>query len=234
MIDENNKYTKMQQSQYDNEAQHWSIDNRDPVVGSFDSHNNWADYDNFLFKNIATDGKTALDFACGPGRNIVKFAKKFYQIDGVDISAHNLDNAKLWCEANDLAMTPHLYKNNGVDLAELPSEHYDVIFSTIAFQHICVHDIRFNLMKEFHRILKTGGHLCIQMGFGTNHPRTVGYYENNYDSPGTNSFCDTRVENPNDLKMDLEKVGFSTFEYDIRPVGPGDAHSNWIFFRAQK
>lgn len=230
-----NKYTKMQQSQYDQDASNWSVDNRDPVVGTFDQHNLWQDYDDFLFKGINTSGKIALDFGCGPGRNIVKFANRFAMIDGVDISQLNLDNALKWFEHNKISITPRLFKNNGIDISVITdNNYYDIVFSTICMQHICVHDIRMSLLKDFYRVLKPGGHICIQMGFGTNHPRTVGYYDNFYDAPGTNSMMDTRVEDPQHLKSDLESIGFSNFDFDIRPVGPGDGHTNWIFFRAQK
>lgn len=229
----NNKYTKMQQSQYDNEASVWTLDNRDPVVGSFDAHNNWKDYDDYLFKSVETTGKVALDFGCGPGRNIVKFRDRFSRIDGVDISDGNLNNARIWFAKNNLAL-PNLYKNNGTDLSEIPSDTYDVVFSTICMQHICVYDIRFNLLKEFRRVLKLGGSICIQMGFGLGHFSSVGYFENNYDAQYTNSGCDTRVESANQLKDDLDKIGFSNFSFDIRPTGPGDIHGNWIFFRATK
>lgn len=228
------KYAKMQQDQYDHEASLWSLSWRDPVVGSFDQHNQWKDYDEYLFKDIETNGKVALDFGCGPGRCIVQYANKFERIDGVDISQINLDKAKIWFEKNQLKTVPKLYVNNGIDLSNIENNIYDVVFSTIAMQHICVHETRYSLLSEFHRVLKPGGSICIQMGFGPNHPRSVGYYENYYDAPATNSGMDTRVENPEELKQDLEKIGFNNFQYDIRPVGPGDHHDNWIFFRATK
>lgn len=232
-MDSNNKYSQMQQKQYDHEASVWTPDYRDPVVGSFDKHNVWEDYDNFLFKDIPTNGKIALDFGCGPGRNIVKFANRFNRIDGADISGINLKNAALWCQHNNLPI-PIFYQNNGTDLSLVLDNTYDIVFSTICLQHICVHDIRFNLMKEFHRALKPGGAICLQMGFGVGHPITVGYFDNHYDATITNSGCDTRVDSPDELKSDLDKIGFRNFEYDIRPVGPGDAHGGWIFFRAFK
>jgi len=231
--DSDNAYTKMQQRQYDLEAANWSVQNRDPVVGSFDAHNAWSDYDNFLFKGIATTDKLALDFACGPGRNIVKFNSQFQRIDGADISDFNLKNAIKWCEYNEVS-TPNLYKTNGYNLQEIKNEIYDVVFSTIAMQHICVYDIRYGLMSEFFRVLKPGGMVCIQMGYGNGHPSTVGYYENKYDATLTNSGLDTRVNSPDELRTDLEAIGFKSFDYDIRPTGPGDSHENWIFFRATK
>ena len=233
MVNSDNKYSKMQKDHYDHMAGSWTIENRDHVVGPFDHHNNWVDYDNFLFKDIDTSNKLALEFGCGPGRNLVKFNNKFKQIDGVDISSINLDNAKIWCENNNVTV-PRLYHNNGTDLSIIPSDTYDIVFSTIVMQHICVHEIRFSLLKDFYRVLNSSGSICIQMGYGDNHPRSVNYHENNYDATGTNSACDVRVENSDQLKNDLEKIGFTNFNYDIRPVGPGDQHANWIFFRAQK
>jgi ubiquinone/menaquinone biosynthesis C-methylase UbiE len=234
-MDPKNKYTKMQQDQYDNDAIPWTTENRNPVVGMFDEHNSWPDYDTFLFKGTGTQGKIALDFGCGPGRNIVKFANQFSRIDGTDISDLNLINADKWVGKNKIPFASKLYKTNGVDLSLIDSDVYDIVFSTICLQHICVHDIRFSLMKEFFRVLKPGGKLCLQMGYGKgHHPRTVGYYDNFYDAPGTNSFYDTRVDSHSELESDLTKIGFQNFDFDLRPPGPGDSHANWIFFRADK
>jgi ubiquinone/menaquinone biosynthesis C-methylase UbiE len=229
-----NRYTQMQQKQYDAEAKTWSIENPDPVVGYFHQHNAWKDYEDYLFKNTG-ELTTALDFACGPGRNIVRFADKFQQIDGVDISQVNLDNAKKYfAHAGLTKFTPKLWKSDGVGIRVVPSSSYPLIFSTIAMQHICVHEIRFQLWTDMFRVLKPGGMISFQMGFGPNHIRSVGYFENNYNAMYTNSGCDTRVENPGDLKFDLEKVGFVDFKHYIRPVGPGDLHDQWIFFSAKK
>ena len=109
-----------------------------------------------------------------------------------------------------------------------------MIISTISLQHICVYDIRFNYLKEFFRILTGGGYISIQMGFGSQSPKTKKYYENFYDADTTNRGCDVEIENIDQIKNDLDKIGFVDFEYYIRPVGPGDNHPNWIFFRARK
>lgn len=229
------KYAKMQKDLYEAEASTWSLDNKDPVVGSFDLHNKWSDYDDFLFRYQDTTNKIALDFGCGPGRNIVKFAPLFKQIDGVDISQINLDKAKVWFEANNFNKECNLFMNNGIDISCCESEHYDVVFSTIAMQHICVYDTRFSLLSDFYRVLKPGGSLCIQMGYGSSpHKRTVHYNDNYFEAAGTNGFCDVRIDTPDQIQNDLEKIGFKNFSFDIRPVGPGDGHANWIFFRANK
>lgn len=231
------KYTQMQKEQYDNEANNWNIHNRDPVVGVFDQHNNWSDYDNFLFKEKETKNKLALDFGCGPGRSIVKFANRFSRIDGCDISQKNLDNAVIWTKHHNISFEPNLYQVNGTDLTGIDSEIYDVVYSTICMQHICVHQIRCSLLQDFYRVLKSGGFIAIQMGYGDNGSGNVRYLENFIHANGTNGQKDVMItqQDIEYLKFDLEEIGFVDFEYDIRDVGPGDrAHINWIFFRATK
>lgn len=230
-----NRYTDMQKSFYETMASSWNVTNRDPVVGSFDAHNNWSDY-KFLFNDLSDlKEKRALDFGCGPGRNLVKYADKFNQIDGVDISIKNLENARVWIRENNHNPDNFvLYNCNGVDLAAVPSGTYDVVFSTICLQHICVHEIRYNYFKEFFRVLSPGGVFTAQMGYGSPSPYSVDYYDNHYAATGTNRTCDTQVKDPQQLKGDLDAIGFVDFEYTIRPCGPGDCHPAWIFFHATK
>jgi ubiquinone/menaquinone biosynthesis C-methylase UbiE len=234
-MDPNNNYTSMQKYSYENDAYHWSLDNMNAVVGSFASHNSWGDYE-YLFKDIPNqENLKVLDFGCGPARNIVKYNSRFNKIDGVDIAQNCLEKAKVWLEYNNIdPNSKNLYLCNGVDLSIIEDSQYDVIMSTITFQHICVYDIRFNYLKEFYRILNPGGYITIQMGYGENSPQTVDYYENYYNASGTNRACDTNVKNPEELETDLVKIGFTNFKYYICSTGPGDYHPNWIFFSAQK
>jgi ubiquinone/menaquinone biosynthesis C-methylase UbiE len=233
-----NKYVSMQNVQYEHEASCWSLVNRDPVVGSFDLHNTWSDYDKYLFRDIEeTHSKNCLDFGCGPGRNLVKYFNRFNQIDGVDIAKTNLEKASLWINESGFDSSHvNLYLTGGYDLSNIPDASYDVIMSTICMQHICVYDIRFNFFSEFFRILRPKGYITIQMGFGpeTYTKRSVPYYADFFDASGTNGQCDTRVEHPSQLKDDLECLGFRNFKYYLADTGPGDGHLQWIFFNAQK
>lgn len=232
MIDVDNKYTKMQLDFYNYEASTWSEQNREPVVGSFDAHNNWPDYE-LLFQKIDNQTeKIGLDFACGPGRNIVKYSRRFKRLDGVDISPVNIEKAKLYSQNYDI--TPNLFVSNGVNIDVVPSDTYDFVMSTIALQHICVYDIRYSIMSDIFRVLKDGGIFTAQMGFGSPSAQTVGYYENYYDATGTNRRCDVCIENIEQLENDLTKIGFKDFNYTITKVGPGDFHPNWIFFNCKK
>lgn len=227
-----NKYLKMQNTNYNRDAAQWSLANRDPVVGSYDSHNKFSDYDEYLFPKIDTSNMLALEYGCGPGRNLIKFNEKFKRIDGVDIAEINLLNARTNL-ANYGIEDYNLFLTSGDNVPTL-NESYDIVFSVICLQHICVHEIRMKIMADIYRVLKNGGYFCFQMGFGKQRMNSVSYYDNFYDAPVTNGLMDTRIEDEEYLIKDLEKIGFKDIEYNIRSVGPGDLHPNWIWVQAQK
>ena len=228
-------YLKMQNAYYDEYASQWSLEFRDPVVGSYDAHNNWKDYDEFLFKDFDTKDLVALEYGCGPGRNLVKFASRFKRVDGIDISQINLTKAHTNLEHNKISGA-NLYLTSGDNLSSIKSETYDVVFAVICFQHICVHDIRLSILSDIHRVLKLGGKLCFQMGFGGKEGiETAGYYDNNYDALSTNGHADVSIENEADLIDDLLNViGYKNYKSDIRDTGPGDNHRNWIWVQVEK
>lgn len=225
----------MQNSYYDEYASKWSLEFRDPVVGSYDAHNNWSDYDNFLFKDFETSKLIAIEYGCGPGRNLVKFSDRFTRVDGIDISDVNIEKARLNINANNI-QEPNLYVTSGDNLSAVADESYDVVFAVICFQHICVHEIRFNIMKDIFRVLKPGGKLCFQMGHGGKDGiPTAGYYDNNYDAGSTNGHSDVSITDEQDLRKDLvDKIGFKNYKSDIRETGPGDNHKNWIWVQVEK
>lgn len=234
MIQPDNEYTKMQLKQYDESAEKWSVGDRDHVVGSFDAHNKHEDYET-LFDGIKTENKIALDFGCGPGRNLVKYYDRFKIIDGADISSINLEKAKLWLDYNNKSDRPtKLYQTDGISLNNIPDNTYDLVFSTITLQHIAVHEIRFNILKDMFRVLKDSGWISIQMGYGVAKLDTVYYFSNDYSIEKTNGSRDVRVESSDQIATDLTKIGFKNFNSIITHVGPGDNHSNWIFFKGQK
>ena len=173
-----------------------------------------------------------MDFACGPGRNIVKYNGRFKRLDGVDISPVNIGKAQSYTSNRGIETV--LYTSIGTDINVVPTDTYDFVMSTIALQHICVYDIRYSIMKDIHRVLKNGGIFTAQMGFGSPSPQTVGYYENYYDAQSSNRACDVCIESPEQLEKDLTEIGFTDFQFVIGPVGPGDIHPNWIYFSCVK
>jgi ubiquinone/menaquinone biosynthesis C-methylase UbiE len=229
------QYLNMQKRVYEGLASQWSLNNRDPVVGSYDAHNSWADYATYLFKDFDTTNLVALEYGCGPGRNIVKFNDRFQRIDGVDIAENNLHKAKINIENANLQPSALLL----CDGKSIPAEDnsYDVVFSVICLQHIACYDIRFNIFKEILRVLKPGGHFCFQMGFGGKPDTNIvcDYYANSYDAGNTNGYFDVAVTSEDQLKKDLlENLSFKNYKSDIRLTGPGDSHYNWIWVQVQK
>jgi SAM-dependent methyltransferase len=178
--------------------------------------------------------KTALDFGCGKGRNVtnMKSLVKFKRVDGVDISENNVQ----YCRNSQ--PDSNFYKNNGQDLSPLKNDEYDFVMSTIVFQHICVHELRFNLKKEIYRVMRDGGVFSFQMGYGDmkhmGHTKPRGYYENAYDAQNTNGSHDVRVTDPTQLIDDLTIIGFKNITYQIVQSYLDGGHLNWIYVRCEK
>jgi SAM-dependent methyltransferase len=231
-------YVKMQKRFYDLYADKVSpgIVQGDWVIGSWRAHDEWADYDEFLMKYVPRNETwVAIDYGCGPGRNLRRWSPIFARIDGVDISQKNLDNARVFLQGLlPAAKKPNLYLTDGMDCGAAPRDSYDFAFSTVCIQHICAYDVRFSIFKSLFACLKPGGRLSIQMGFGVPSPQTVPYRENYFAALGTNRAADVAISSPKEIEEDLTRIGFVSFESWIRPVGPGDIHPNWIFFTAVK
>jgi SAM-dependent methyltransferase len=216
---------------WNEEASRWSLQNKNPLVGWYDNHMTDMTEGPNLFRDVPVKvGGLALEYGCGPGRNIIKYRAGFRQIDGADISADILkklpDNLT---EAN--VPVPALYHTDGHSLTNVPSNTYDVVFSVICQQHIGCRSWRLEIYREVLRVLKPGGYFTFQMGFGPGHSKSVDYFHD-YDETDT-CHRDTRVENVNDLQKDIEDQGLVNFDHHFS-INPLDVHPQWIWVRCQK
>lgn len=223
-------YLKMQETHYEKEAAKWSLNNKDPVVSWYNEHCQHMDYDTCLFRGFDTTGMIALDYGCGPGRSMIRYKDRFARIDGVDIAEGNLAAATINLKSENIKI-PLLIKNNGITMENIPDNTYDVVFSVICLQHICAHDIRYSIMKESYRVLKSGGYFCAQMGFGSTH--LTRYFDNFYDATGTNGANDVGFTDENLLINDLTAIGFTNYSSVRRPPCQ-DQHPEWLWFQGQK
>lgn len=227
-VNPDNPYTQMQQAVYDIKAEEMG-------QGNHSHHNDNPDYWDILVSDTVKGmrNKIGLDFGCGTGRNIINLWDRFARFDGVDISAPLLNKAReLLNEAGVPKERSKLIHCNGVDLSDIPDSSYDFIMSTIALQHIPVYDIRFSYLSEFFRVLKPGGLLSFQMGYGVVEMSSP-YSENCWNAAGTNSVHDVRIEDPMQVEADLVMIGFEDFSFVLRPSF-ADRHPQWIFVKARK
>lgn len=240
-------------------------------------HCNNPDYTATLLQNCHKDilwnDAKIFEFGCGCGRNILwlrQNARWCQEISGCDISANNIANTRRNSdhairEGEVVPHEPHpllrdpprtnLYVSSGTDCGAAPSNHYDMVFSTIVLQHICVHSIRYSIMEDIHRILTANGLFSFQMGFDGEPNWDVDqlqdifrqaeleeakvlaqslYHEDKTDATQTNSEADVRITDPQDVIADLEKIGFKDVTYKITYSWQDNAHKFWIWFQARK
>jgi SAM-dependent methyltransferase len=195
-------------------------------------------YGPVIFNKAKFYGTSALDFACGTGRNIGNLhnLKIFNQIVGCDISKGNT----LAAEEKLRAAFPNgnfdFFTNDGISVPQDKGK-FKFIFSTIALQHIPVREIRNKIFKDLHDILEEDGLFSFQMAFRLNKTKSkkgsIGYFRNLTGALSTNGRRDVRVEDPKHLINDLKSVGFNHINYFITESWE-DSHSNWIWIHASK
>jgi len=207
-------------------------DTSELVVGSYVHHES-LDYERWLLSGVnVRRGALGLEYGCGPGRMMLRLAPRFERVDGIDISQEVLDVAKRRCAS--LPSTPRLFLTDGQSVPESTEGGYDVAYSVICLQHICVYSVRRRIFEGLYHALKPGGLLTFQMGYGPGHARMVDYFEDFIDAPGANGIADVGVLHPSEIAGDLARVGFTQTAYVLTPTGPGDTHGAWIFVRALK
>jgi hypothetical protein len=90
-----------------------------------------------------------------------------------------------------------------------------------------------NLYKEFFRVMKPGGYLCIQSGFGPGHPRSVDYFADTFNNESEFVNKDVRVEDLGVWKKDIESFGF--IDTDVVLTRPcKDEHPQWAWLKTKK
>ena len=95
----------------------------------------------------------ALDFGCGLGRLSQALGNYFASVDGVDVSASMIEQAKA---LNKMPEKVQYHLNVKTDLSAFPSDSYDFIYSSICLQHIPT-NYQLSYIADFMRLLKRGG-----------------------------------------------------------------------------
>lgn len=242
-MDKNNQYTNMQRNYYDSTAHIMEIENHR-------KHNSNPDYYGLLLKEISDNpenwkNKVALDFGCGCGRNVKNLVElaPFNHADGCDISKENIEKTRQFLHNSNIEKNIYnLYTTTGISLDPIESNKYDFVMSTIVLQHICVHSIRLNLLKDIYRVMKDNGLFSFQMAQYNRQGETNAtyYFDDNWNAPGTNGMKDVSIDDPNDLIKELSEIGYKNISYVIRPDWDYNNEkyfengNKWIFVKCYK
>lgn len=201
-------------------------------VGNWEAHERYP-YDKYLLEKYKGKFGSALDFGCGMGRMIKRMLLHFDRVDGADLLDRNLKFASEYLV--DLSKT-NLYQTNG--LSCIIENKYDFIYSTICLQHICVHEIKYNILFNLYSLLNESGELCIQVGYGFDNG--INWFSNHYEATSTNAGSDFCVKDKyefNDIENDLKKIGFKSVLFTLKESPHPEItgyHSEWLFIHCYK
>jgi SAM-dependent methyltransferase len=225
----------------------------DAVVGNFFWHEMFPYVPNIMYKledKLPARPKVA-DFGGGPGRVIKRFQALSSELSVIDVSSYALEYFRN-SFAGDTKVTS--YETSGIDVGDSPENHFDLVYSTISFQHIPSRIIRRNILRGVYNILQPGGWISFQMGFNPtyeagrwSHDTVHAKYDSDFwDATATNGHSDC-VINKNDLPLVEKDFGdiFKNVSHHLVNVEDkyqnlnGQYHapywaSHWIFIRGQK
>ena len=107
------------------------------------------------FKQLALEpaGKRMLEIGCGIGRLFPGFTEMFAEVWGVDVSREMIDRAAKLHAGPNVTLMP----NDGYDLAGIPDDHFDLVFSYNALRHVPQRWMAFSYLAETYRVLRSGG-----------------------------------------------------------------------------
>ena len=111
-----------------------------------------------LFKR--KNARKVLDLGCGTGRHLIYFAKKGFDVYGIDIAEEGIKIARKWLKGEKLKAklkTGSIYK-------KLPykSNFFDAVVSVQVLQHGKLNQIKKGI-EEIERVLKPGGLIFITL-----------------------------------------------------------------------
>tara|TARA_Y100001973_G_scaffold91303_2_gene139799 strand:- start:870 stop:1739 length:870 start_codon:yes stop_codon:yes gene_type:complete len=138
------------------------------TVENHQAHNEDPDYHKFILGPISKkpeywEGKKALDFGCGCGRNIKNLLEtaEWERVDGCDISKKNADYTKKYVSQFFAPERCKTWETDGYSLSTDVENEYDYVMSHIVFQHIANWYMRYSILSDMYKVLKPGGLLSI-------------------------------------------------------------------------
>jgi ubiquinone/menaquinone biosynthesis C-methylase UbiE len=117
-------------------------------------------FDRYIFATAYASGKVCLDAACGAGYGTKALSDSAKSVLGMDFSEDALKHARENYSASNVD-----FRKADLDKAlDLESNYFDLVVSFETIEHLHNQHL---LVKEFHRVLKSGGILIISSPNGT-------------------------------------------------------------------
>src|SRR5262245_38306378 len=95
-----------------------------------------------------------LEIGCGAGRMTRHLAATFGEVVGVDVSGEMISQAR---ERLSGIENVRLQETNGIDFANFPDGHFDLILSVYVFQHVPSANVIESIILDAWRVLAPGG-----------------------------------------------------------------------------
>jgi ubiquinone/menaquinone biosynthesis C-methylase UbiE len=245
MAEENHikEYLDMQRQKYQERASYAVITPQgvdpltDGVVGSYIEQEKFP-YDANIFKHFKGDPKesSVLEYGCGPGRNILRIAKRFKFVAGCDISIYNLNNLAKLMALNGISNVRGIHTTG--DNIPAGDNMFDIVFEVICLQHICSYTIRKRILTDMCRVCKPGGMVVCQFGFNKKIPpetHYVGYHAEQlrgvYD---TNGWADCCVMDEKEIRDDFTQIRFTVEDIWHTGIVMDQNHDSWVWICGRK
>jgi SAM-dependent methyltransferase len=148
---------------------------RDPVIAGdydyFNTNNKLFDFDTSLLDRLMPEPGSLVDLGCGTGRHVAHFARRGFEVTGLDLSEHMLTLAS--DRIKDQGLNVRFICRDIRDLSDLSDDSYDYVtcmFSTLGM--VRGSETRRDIAEQVYRILRPGGRFFVHA-----HNRWHGWYQ---------------------------------------------------------
>ncbi len=140
-----------------NEITGWEEAYRKRPSGSYEPHQDAESLDR-LFRQHNV--RRILDLGCGDGRHLVHFARRGYEMFGLDYAPTAIRLAEEWLEREGLSAE---LIDCDMSAVPWPEDFFDAVLCVQVINHHCIKGIR-RTISEIYRVLRAGGWLFLAVG----------------------------------------------------------------------